>query len=119
MKIPRYILIIILICALALTSCNIFRERLDNKSGFSQYLKETESSILQEEWNKAGKSLELSQQAWKRIKPIIQVDIDHDYVNNIESNFVTLEAFIENREKSLSLAAIRLIQKYWASIGEM
>jgi len=114
-----FLLIFLLVCVLVLGSCALFKETLDKKSGFSQYLKETETSIRQEEWIKANQSLQLSQKAWKKIKPIMQIDIDHDYVNDIENNFVILKAYIENQEEGQSLAIILLIQKNWESIGEM
>jgi hypothetical protein len=49
----------------------------------------------------------------------MQIDIDHDYVNNIENNFVLLKAYIESQEKTHSLATILLIQEDWKNIGEM
>lgn len=118
MKNSRFFFLV-LVCALVLCSCALFRETLDKKSGFSKYLKETESSIRQEEWISANKSLQASQKAWKKLKPIMQIDIDHDYVNDIENSFVMLKAYIEIEEKAQSLATILLIQKNWESIGEM
>lgn len=114
-----FLLITVLVCALLLCSCALLRGTLDKKSGFSQFLKATETSIRQEEWIKATQSLEESQKRWKKLKPIMQIDIDHDYINDIENNFVILKAYIENQEKAPSLATILLIQENWESIGEM
>lgn len=108
-----------IVWALAFCSCGLIREPLDNKSGFSKYLKDTEGNIRQEEWNKADQSLRNSQKAWKSLKPIMQIDIDHDYINDIENNFALLKGYIETQEKAQSLATIFLIQKNWENIGEM
>ncbi len=114
-----FLLITLFLCTLLICSCAIFRESFDKKSGFSQYLKETENSIRQEEWVKAKENLLLSEKAWKKIKPIMQIDIDHDYVNDIEDNFIILKAYIETQEKADSLATILLIQNNWEHIGQM
>lgn len=112
-------LLLILITLFSLITCSCLRETLDKRSGFSHNLKTTEDNIRQEDWIHAAESLKKSQNTWKGIKPFLQLDIDHDYVNEIENNFVKLGAYIECQERVESLATILLIQKNWESIGEM
>jgi len=102
-----------------LSSCALFRKPLDNWANFSDYLKETEEYIRQEKWPEALDSLEKAHEAWLKIKPIMQIDIDHDYVNDIEKDFTVLKGYIESKEKADSLATILLLQKSWKNIGEM
>jgi len=104
---------------MALSSCAIFRKPIDNWANFSGYLKETEEYIRQEKWPNALESLEKAHEAWLKIKPIMQVDIDHDYVNDMEEDFTVLKGYIETKEKSDSLATVLLLQKTWKNIGEM
>lgn len=104
---------------LSLCACEPIRKPIDNRIGFSKYLKETEKSIRNEDWQNAQNSLDNANRAWRSIKPILQIDIDHDYVNDIENNFTQLKAYIETKEKPDSLSLILLIQQDWETIGEM
>lgn len=113
------ITIIFLIVSFTLCSCEPVRRTLDSRTDFTKYLKEAENSIRSEEWQKAMSAVENAQSAWKKIKPVLQLDVDHDYINVIESNFVLLSAYIECKEKPDSLAAILLIQEGWKNIGSM
>lgn len=45
------------------------------------------------------------------------VDIDHDYVNSIEDDFIKLEGYIDTNEKVDLLASILLVQDTWKNIG--
>lgn len=119
MKKTGYLLIPLLIFVTFLSSCALLSGTLDKRTGFSQHLKDTENSIGQEDWSSAALNLKTSEKTWKKLKPILQIDIDHDYVNDIENNFVMLYSYIESRDKADSLATIRLIQENWKSIGEM
>jgi hypothetical protein len=83
------------------------------------HLRATETKIRSEDWEGALNSLMDSKTTWKRIKPYLQLDIDHDYINDIEANFTLLGGYIETREKSHSLALILLIQDTWGNIGSM
>lgn len=103
----------------SICSCGFAKKPLDNKYGFTKYLKETENNIRSENWEKAQTSLEDAAGTWKRIKPLLQIDIDHDYINDIENNFTMLKAYIETKEKGGSLSLILLIQQDWETIGEM
>lgn len=100
-------------------SCALLKGPLDDRSGFTGRLIETEKYILEEKWNKAAAGLKDTEKSWKELKPILQIDIDHDYINEIEDYFVIIKAAIENEDKTDSLTGLRLIQKKWDSIGEM
>lgn len=112
-------LCLILIMIIGLSACAPLRTTLDKRTAFSHHLYETEQNIRQEKWTHALRSMEESQKAWNRIKPLLQVDIDHDYVNDIEKNFTLLKGYIETGDKPDSLATILLLQTIWSNIGEM
>ena len=104
---------------LNLCSCTLLRKPIDNKSGFSAHLKQTEAYIRDADWDKAKASLAESKKVWKKIKPLLQVDIDHDYVNDIEKDFTRLEGYVDSKEKPDSLATILLIQDIWKNISSL
>lgn len=112
----------ILLIAIVLTnicSCALLQKQIDNRTGFSNYLKETENSIRSEDWEKAKSGLEESRKKWSEIKPLIQIDIDHDYVNSIEEDFIKLDGYIDSKEKADSLATILLVENTWGNIGSL
>ncbi|TCL67342.1 uncharacterized protein DUF4363 [Hydrogenispora ethanolica] len=111
--------LILITCTVMVCSCALLRQPLDGMSGFSRHLKETENHIRKEEWKEAAINLRKATQSWYRIKPFLQVDIDHDYVNNIEADFIRLRSNIETTQKADSLTAILLIQDNWKHIGSM
>jgi len=117
----KKLLLAIVIAGLALTmsSCAFFREPLDKISGFSKQLAHIEEQILEENWQEAANSLEKAVQAWFKTKPFLQIDIDHDYVNAIETDFIRLESAINTKEKTQSLTSVRLIRDNWKNIGSM
>lgn len=119
MKKLAVIYLILFILIIGLSACAPLRKPLDDRTNFSKYLDETENFIRQEDWANALNSIEKSQKAWSKLKPLLQIDIDHDYVNDIENNFTLLTGYIENKEKSDSLATILLLERIWKSIGEM
>lgn len=100
-------------------SCSLLQKPIDDRTGFSSHLKQTEEYIRNDNWEKAKLSLEDSKKNWKQLKPLFQVDIDHDYVNNIEESFVKLDGFIDAREKGNSLATILLVEDIWDNIGSL
>lgn len=110
---------LILIGCLTLSSCAWFRQPLDKWSHFSDHLIKTEYLIRSEKWRDAAGSLQKAETAWKRIKPFLQVDVDHDYVNDIEADFIRLRGNIQTKEKSDSLENIMLIQDNWKNIDSM
>lgn len=114
-------LYIILILAIMtnISSCALLKKPIENRTGFSNHLKQTENYIRSEDWEKAKASLGDSEKTWKKLKPLLQVDIDHDYVNNIEEDFVKLGGYIEAKEKGNSLATILLVQDTWDNIGSL
>lgn len=119
MKKPVVLSLILFLIIINLSACAFIRKPLDSRTGFSGYLKETERFIRQEDWTNALDSTERSEKIWIKLKPLLQVDIDHDYVNDIENNFTLLKGYIETGEKAGSLATILLLQKTWENIGEM
>ena len=78
-----------------------------------------EEDIRQEDWEKAQDNLAKSEQIWKEIKPFLQIDIDHDYVNEIEDRFTLLKGYIDTEDKSNSVAIILSIQNIWENIDQM
>ncbi|MDD4169967.1 MAG: DUF4363 family protein [Desulfotomaculaceae bacterium] len=100
-------------------SCALLQKPIDKRTGFSSFLRQTENFIRNEDWEKAKVSLEDSKKSWKQLKPLLQVDIDHDYVNNIEESFTKLDGYIDTREKGNSLATILLIKNEWDNIGSL
>ncbi len=118
--IRRIIYIMLTIGILAnVCSCALFQKPIDRRSGFSNYLEQTKVYIQNEEWEKAASSLEDSRKSWKQLKPLFQVDIDHDYVNSVEEDFVKLEAYIGAKEKGNSLATVLLVEEVWKNIGSL
>lgn len=100
-------------------SCGIINKPVDKKTGFSDYLKQTELNIRRENWIEAKTSISEAQKVWKKVKPILQIDIDHDYINNMEDDFIKLNAYIDTKEKADSLATIMLIKDTWDNIGSL
>lgn len=119
MKKYLLLLIILLTCTIIACSCALFRDQLDKMSGFSNYLEATEDYIRKGAWDEAGISLGKAMKAWKQVKPYLQIDIDHDYVNDIETDFIRLRGHIETEAKPDSLALILVIQDNWKNIGSM
>ena len=109
---------ILLIGTIAFTSsCALLAEPLDTKTGFTTHLQQIETSIRNENWHTATTSLESAKKAWKKIKPLMQVDIDHDYVKSIEDGFEQLEAYLYTKDKPNALASVLLIKSTWRNIG--
>lgn len=100
-------------------SCALLQKPIDKRTGFSSSLKQTEDHIRNEDWEKAKISLEDAKKIWKKVKPLLQVDIDHDYINAMEEDFVKLDGYIDTKEKADSLATILLVQDTWENIGSL
>ena len=116
----KIIAVIILGFILAInSSCTVLTKTMDNSTGLSRHLSQLETAVRKEDWAKAKISLADSKEAWSKIKPVIQIDIDHDYVKNIEDDFVRLEAYLDSQDKSNSLAAILLIRSSWQDIDSL
>lgn len=111
--------ILMLSCIATICSCALLRQPLDKMSGFSGYLRKTEADIRIDKWSEAAEDLRKSTKAWYRVKPFLQIDIDHDYVHEIEADFIRLRGNIETRNKPDSLVSIFLIQDNWKDIGSM
>lgn len=117
----KKIFYIILIAGVLITTCScaLLQKPIDNRTGFSKNLNQLEDYIRNEDWEKAKGSLVESKRIWKKIKPLMQIDIDHDYVNNIEENFIKLDGYVETNEKPDSLATILLVEDIWKNIGTL
>lgn len=102
-----------------LSSCTLLRGQLDSISNFSIYLQATENNIRNANWLAAKQNLAKSMKAWRSMKPYLQIDIDHDYVNDIEADFIKLKAYLETQQKPTSLEYILLIQHNWKNAGAM
>lgn len=105
--------------SLSLSSCAFFRKPLDKMYGFSQHLSVVEAQIEQENWHEATASLKKAIKSWFKTKPFLQIDVDHDYINEIEADFIRLKSAIDTKEKTQSLTSVRLIKDNWNHIGSM
>jgi hypothetical protein len=114
-----FYLILIAVVLLFTCSCALLQKPIDNRTGFSNHLKQTENNIRSEEWEKAKSSLDECIKAWKKVKPLLQIDIDHDYVNSMEEDFIKLDGYIDCKEKADSLATILLVEDTWKNIGSL
>lgn len=101
---------------LNLCSCTFFKNPIDKKTGFSNNLSQMENYIRSEDWSHAKTSLEDTKKSWQKLKPLLQVDIDHDYVFNIENDLSKLAGYIDTKEKPDSLSTILLIKDIWEDI---
>lgn len=119
MKRKLFCLLVLAILLSTTCSCSLFRPILDRRTGLTKYLKETETYIRDEEWGSAMASLKKAEGAWKKIRPIMQIDIDHDYVNQIQECFALLKGNIETQEKPGSLSTVILIREILADISAM
>lgn len=102
-----------------LCSCSFFRGVADRRSGFSRNLEATADAVREEDWSAAAASLGRTRRAWRQVKPLVQVDIDHDYINQIQDQLAVLQASVETREKSDALAGILLIKEIWDDLGSL
>ncbi len=116
-KVALFILIAAFL--IALCSCTLLVKPLDKNMHFSEQLVKLENAIRSENWEQAEESLEVANKAWKRLKPLLQIDIDHDYVHEIEENLAKIEAFIDTEEQPDALAHILLIQETWEDIESL
>ncbi|MDF2499662.1 MAG: hypothetical protein K0Q77_376 [Anaerosporomusa subterranea] len=119
-QIKRSVISIFLVgTVLFTTSCALLTKPLDDRTGFSKHLSQVETNIRNENWSNAETNLEDAKKAWKKIKPLMQVDIDHDYVKNIEDGFEQLDAYLYTKDKSNALASVLLVESTWRNIGSL
>jgi hypothetical protein len=112
-------LTVIFSVAIILSSCALLKDPIDKKIGLTQNLNDLEISIRDSKWKDAVSNLKTAKKSWHKIKPLLQIDIDHDYVNDIENNFTMLGGYIEAESKPDSLATILLIKETWKDIGSL
>ena len=104
---------------LSLSSCAFFQGSIDKNYGFSKSLLDTINFIENSDWEGAKESLKSAQNAWGKIKPIIQTDVDHNYVFSIEERFEKIDFFVGEKEKQKAILQIRLLLKDWENIGNI
>jgi len=109
--------ILVPILVIAVTGCTLLKGPADRKTGFSDSLAVLEKAIAEENYGTAYEYLEITKEKWKKVKPFMQIEVDHDIVNDIESELSALSAYIETGNKSMALASIRVIIDMWSDIG--
>jgi hypothetical protein len=118
--IKRYALFVLIVTVLtSICSCTLLVKPLDKNAHFSEQLKKLENTIRNESWEQADTNLEEAKKAWKKLKPWLQIDIDHDYVHEIEENLAKLEAYIDTEEQEDALANLMLIKETWEDIESL
>lgn len=100
-----------------LSGCSLLTTSLDNRTGFSQHLGQVEHNIRSEDWDQAITNLDHAKKAWTKLKPPMQIDIDHDYIKDIEDGFAKLDGYLDTQDKSNSLVSILLIEDTWKNIN--
>lgn len=110
-------LILILLMFLIITGCTLLKKPLDKKTGFSAELDALDGLIAAENWEEAGESLTVCMEKWNKIKPWMQLELDHDVVNEIEVRLNELSAYLETEEKPDALSNIRAVRNIWGDIG--
>jgi len=113
----KTLLLIVALILMITTGCTVFKRTLDKKLGFTQELETVDRYIGEESWDKAGESMTNCTTKWYKIKPWMQLELDHDVINEIESRLTELSAYLETEDKSSALAGIRVIINYWKDIG--
>lgn len=106
-----------LVLILTTTGCSLLKKPMDKRTGFSTELTMLESYINDENWEKATESLSKCMMKWKKVKPWMQLEIDHDVINDIEAKFIELSAYSETEDKADALANTRVIISTWKDIG--
>lgn len=105
--------------AVSMSSCSFLRGAADRRAGFSRYLAATEDHVRGEDWSAAAASLRQARRAWKQVKLLVQLDIDHDYINQIQDQLAVVQAHVETKEKPGALAGLLLIEEIWDDLGSM
>jgi hypothetical protein len=113
----KHILIAIALLLLLTTGCTLFKKPLDKKTGFSSELDSLEGLITTDSWEEAGDSLLLCLEKWKKVKPWMQLELDHDVINEIEIRLTELTAYMETEEKPAALSNVRAVKNIWEDIG--
>lgn len=119
MKKQSVLFVLTMVVLAAICSCTLLVKPLDNNMRFSEQLSKLERDIRNKSWEQAGENLKAVKKVWKSLKPWLQVDIDHDYVYEIEENLAKLEAYIETKDQPEALANLLMIQKTWEDIESL
>lgn len=113
----RAVLSVIPLLLFVISGCTLFKGPADKRTGFSESLSALEKAIAEENYDIAMESLRITAEKWEKVKPFMQIEVDHDIVNDIETELTALSAYIETENKSQSLASIRIIINMWSDIG--
>ncbi len=116
MKKGIYLILLVALCY-QLSACTLLSKKMDKDTGFSKLLSDIEASISKDDWEKAADDTGKAFNIWRDLKPSLQIDVDHDYVEMIEMMFVRLEVYISTHDRSEALASLRLILNTWENIG--
>jgi hypothetical protein len=118
--IKRFAIFVLTVTVLStICSCTLLVKPLDKNTHFSDQLSQLERAIRDEKWEQADENLKEAKEAWKRLKPWLQIDIDHDYVHEVEESLAKLEAYIDTEEQPDALAQLLLIQETWDDIESL
>jgi len=115
--VKKQIFTFILFLYLLITGCTVFKKPLDKKTGFSAELNTLDSQIVAENWDEAEDSLISCLKKWKKVKPWMQLELDHDVINDIDIKLTELTAYLETEEKPAALSNIRAVKNIWDDIG--
>lgn len=113
----KLLFMISLLFMFASSGCSLFKNIADRKTGFSNEMAYLEGCIYTEQWDAAAGAFNRCAEKWKKIKPWMQLEIDHDVVNEIDTRFTEVTAYMDTKEKSMSLAGVRVIINIWSDIG--
>lgn len=110
-------LLLISLLLLLLSGCTLFKKPLDRRTGFSTELIALDGFIAAENWGDAEASLTLCLEKWEKVKPWMQLELDHDVINEIEIRLIELSAYLETEEKPTALSNVRAVQNLWEDAG--
>ncbi len=113
MKKYKYLFALLIFLLILSCSCSFLVKPLGDNMHFEEQLLRLEDFIRTENWEHADDSLKEVKEAWEKLKPWLQIEIDHDYVHEMEENLSKLEAYIDTEEQSDALAALLMIKETW------
>lgn len=77
------------------------------------YLVGTSHAVQNDDWSQASNSLDGLKSAWKKAKPMIQLNQSTQAVEDFESSLSRLESFIQNQDKAESQAELNNMMTIW------
>lgn len=119
MKKPAALVLMLIFVLMTSCSCTFLVKPLGKNVHFGEQILKLEESVRNEDWEQADESYEGTKKAWVKLKPWLQIDIDHDYVHEMEENLSKLEAYIDTEKQSDALATILMIKETWEDIESL